>query len=95
VSSIGKHTFGQRIRAIRLGYRWLPELGVFLRIADEGGLRIDVRAPSALTARERLLEYFCWWEEEADRPLIIEVVRRHWRGEDHATWHVDEDGNPV
>lgn len=63
------YTLGNTLRGMRHGYRWVPTIGAYLRISDEGdGFRIRINPggehwPSARGRSPVHDDLFrCWWE---------------------------------
>jgi hypothetical protein len=68
-------TFGQAIRAARLGYHWSEKHGCMIRIDAQGPpWQINLCPPDALPKgkgdRHTSGEYRCWW----DKPDVLDMI---------------------
>lgn len=64
-------TLGANLRACRLGYGWVPELGAWLRLSPAGPhVRVDLE-PDVVPAN-RTGMHWCWWEGDGtlDRQVL-------------------------
>jgi hypothetical protein len=57
-------TFGQVVRASRLGYKYAPKYGAFLRVSvlDEKRIRLDIHPIGLIDGLDKVNEYVMWWE---------------------------------
>lgn len=79
-------SLGNELRGARLGYRWLDELRVYLRISDTldgNGFRCELAPPGQIPSTRgpaRDPSFRCWWETPDDvddvRPALAELLRR-------------------
>lgn len=64
-------TFGNQIRAARLGYHWFEPLRMFLRMSDAGPGQTLIEARNAnllpsYGGKGDLRQYRCWWDGDDD-----------------------------
>lgn len=94
-------TFGQMIRAARLGYHWSPKHEAMIRIADCGPhFEIRLCPPDQLPKgpdKTNGPEYHrCWWEEKSvDVLSMIEPLKRVKAVHARIRFLVDNDGRMV
>lgn len=82
-------TLGSELRTARLGFRWMADVGGYVRLADldEDSFRVDVappRGPDLVRGRLRGAPalFRCWWERGALEDGEFEgLVRRICAGE--------------
>lgn len=59
-------TFGQTLRALRLGFRWWPRIGRFVRIARNGAATYVVKVATGAAIggwrHPKAGEHLTWWE---------------------------------
>lgn len=70
--------FGPMIRAARLGFRWSPRHGCFIRMADAGekNVRIDIAPAGGMKGKGF---YRCWWETDRDGQDLLDMIPCHRR----------------
>lgn len=91
---------GDAVRGSRLGFRWVPELGRYLRLRDEpDGWAFDLATPAGIRAllRPTATQHRVWWDGDADRDLIVAAIARHADGlaAAFATIVLDDDGERI
>ncbi len=81
-----RRTLGSELRGARLGYRWLQDPGVYVRISDtldDAGFRLDLAPAGQIPSPKRGPStgdaYRCWWENQGGtdiRPELSALIRR-------------------
>ena len=56
------YTFGQAIRAARLGYHWCTRVGAMMRLSGSGPWMVEL-CPPALVGGTPKGEHIIWWPE--------------------------------
>lgn len=63
---LGEATFGQVLRALRMGFGWSKKRKAWIRISPAGDdrFRVDVVPGNTnIDGHNRVSEFFCWWED--------------------------------
>lgn len=92
-------TFGQVIRAARLGYHWAPRLQAMVRMSDCGP-HTEIRLCPADqlpkgASRGENPEHRCWWECKEDLLGLIAPIRGIRAVKSPIRFLVDDNGNLV
>jgi hypothetical protein len=93
-------TFGQKLRASRLGFEWSADHRCFLRMSDgpNEGVRVDVAAPDALPKLPSNSPHRCWWDSPDILRAVPALEQLRQSGETptgFTTWILDENGARV
>lgn len=81
MTNVPRRTLGSELRGARLGYRWLDDPGVYVRISDlDNGFRLHLAPADGIPNPRRGPHdnaYRCWWEtKDRDiRPELTELIR--------------------
>jgi hypothetical protein len=92
-------SFGDYLRAGRLGYGWVDQIKAFVRITGPYADTNPWRVEFAHNAREMAAQgrdHRCWWDNDKDGARLVSVCEavRTWDGKPGALW-VDEDGKKI
>ncbi len=88
-------TFGEALRAFRLGYRWSEKYERWVKIGSDGPpFRIEVHVglvPASRGASKIKETHVAWWDGAPDILDLIEDLALH----ENETFYVDEEGRRV
>lgn len=90
-------TFGQMVRALRLGFYWLHDHGCFMRLSGNGPFKCELE-PCGLIPNSRKCEaYRQFWPSPDNRVILdvnqIAIVRHLRRVKRPFAFYFDDNGN--
>ena len=90
-------TFGQYLRAARLGFRWSADHRCMIRMADgpDDGATVTLSAPDALPTTPSKTPHRCWWDDPGILRMssALETLRESGiTPTGIETWVLDADG---
>lgn len=100
-------TLGSRMRAYRLGFRWLDSVMAYMRLSDlpESCFLIEIAPADQIPSKGVKRAHRCWWEGNSDDGLaddLSRLCRRVLGGETQRvrvkrfiSFAIDDDGRPV
>lgn len=87
-----KPSFGDLLRGLRLGFRYLDGVG-FVRIADDGPFHVTIaQGAEQMSAGSEC--HRCWWEGPEMRAQLVEILKP-FAGHGKVRLVLDEDGQVV